>query len=101
RVLEERLRSSLLQRLETARRRLVDLEQRRCFRLPLERIRELERRVDESSERLQRSTRQRLLQLQDRLQGQAARLEGLSPLNVLGRGYSLTRKEVDQLVVRG
>ena len=35
-----------------------------------------------------------------RLEAQAARLESLSPLNVLSRGYSLTRKEADQAVVR-
>jgi exodeoxyribonuclease VII large subunit len=68
--------------------------------LPLERVRDLERRIDDWAERLQRSSRQRLVQLRDRLQSQAARLESLSPLNVLGRGYSLTRKEADQTVVR-
>jgi exodeoxyribonuclease VII large subunit len=35
-----------------------------------------------------------------RLEAQAARLESLSPLNVLARGYSLTRTESDGVVVR-
>ena len=41
-----------------------------------------------------------MLQIRDRLQAQAARLETLSPLNVLARGYSLTRREADETVVR-
>jgi exodeoxyribonuclease VII large subunit len=34
------------------------------------------------------------------LASHAARLETLSPLNVLSRGYSLTRREADQVIVR-
>jgi exodeoxyribonuclease VII large subunit len=100
RTVEGQLRTLLLQRLEMGRARLDDLAQRRCFRLPLEPLREQERRLDEWSERLQRAVRQRLVHAQERLQAQAGRLETLSPLNVLGRGYSLTRRLVDQVVVR-
>jgi exodeoxyribonuclease VII large subunit len=97
---DNRLRDLLLQRLDLARRRLDDLGQRRAFRLPLERIRDQERRLDEWAERLGRAVRQRLGVARERLQAQAARLETLSPLNVLGRGYSLTRRQTDQAVVR-
>jgi exodeoxyribonuclease VII large subunit len=95
-----RLRDELLHRVELARRRLDNLAQSRAFRLPLERVRDQERRLDEWGERLGRAVRQKLNTARERLQGQAARLETLSPLNVLGRGYSLTRTEVDQTVVR-
>jgi exodeoxyribonuclease VII large subunit len=97
---ETRLRDLLLRRLDLARARLADLERRRCFRLPLERVRELERRLDEWHERLQRALRQRLSDLRQRLEALAGRLETLSPLHVLGRGYSLTRTECDGVVVR-
>jgi exodeoxyribonuclease VII large subunit len=97
---ETRLRDLLLRRLDLARARLTDLMRRRCFRLPLEPIRDLERRLDEWHERLQRSLRQRLAELRQRLEAQTARLESLSPLNVLARGYSLTRTEGDGAVVR-
>jgi exodeoxyribonuclease VII large subunit len=100
RTLEGQLRGLLVKRLEWARTRLADLEQRRCFRLPLERIREEESRLDDWSSRLHRAMRQRVAQLQQRLEAGAARLETLSPLNVLGRGYSLTRRENDQVVLR-
>jgi exodeoxyribonuclease VII large subunit len=97
---ETRLRDELLRRVELARRRLDNLAQSRAFRLPLERVRDQERRLDEWGERLGRAIHQKLNTARERLQGQAARLETLSPLNVLGRGYSLTRTEVDQTVVR-
>jgi exodeoxyribonuclease VII large subunit len=100
RACEGQLRTLLLRRLEMGRKRLLDLANRRVFRLPLERIREQERRLDECGERLGRAARQRLVRWRDRLSAQAARLETLSPLNVLGRGYSLTRKESDQAVIR-
>jgi exodeoxyribonuclease VII large subunit len=87
-------------RVERARQRLDGVCQRRCFRLPLEGIHDLERRLDESADRLARGAKQRLTREQQRLEATAARLELLSPLNVLGRGYSLTRKVADQAVVR-
>jgi exodeoxyribonuclease VII large subunit len=98
--LEGRLRSLLLRNLESARTRLDELANRRCFRTPLEPIREQERRLDEWAERLRRAGRLRLDAARQRLEAQAARLESLSPLNVLGRGYSLTRREDDGAVVR-
>jgi exodeoxyribonuclease VII large subunit len=100
RALATQLRALLWQHLQSAHRRLDDLAQRRSLRLPVEHIRDHERRLDETAERLQRGTKQRLIQLSERLQAQAARLESLSPLNVLGRGYSLTRRETDEIVVR-
>lgn len=98
--IQERMRYLLLQRLDGCKNRLDGLAERRALRLPLERVRELERRLDEGGERLHRAANQRLEQLRERLQGQAARLETLSPLNVLGRGYSLTRREADRAVIR-
>jgi exodeoxyribonuclease VII large subunit len=98
--IEGRLRTLLAQRLDSARTRLHDLAQRRIFRLPLESIRERERKLDDCAERLQRALRQRLTMVRDRLEAKAAQLETLSPLNVLGRGYSLTRRQADGVVVR-
>jgi exodeoxyribonuclease VII large subunit len=97
---ETRLREALVRRLEAARERLDGLAQRQAFRLPLERVRESERRLDEWAERLARAARQRLALARQRVESYAARLDTLSPLNVLGRGYSLTRREADQVLVR-
>jgi exodeoxyribonuclease VII large subunit len=99
-LMESNLRSLVLQRLERARHRLEDTAARRCFRLPLELVHDPERRLDDLAERLGRVVNQRLCLFRDRLEAQTARLETLSPLNVLSRGYSLTRREADQTVVR-
>jgi exodeoxyribonuclease VII large subunit len=98
--LEGKLRALLLRRFELARGRVADLAGRRAFRLPMERIRDQERRLDDWTERLGRAVRQQLARARERVAGQAARLESLSPLNVLSRGYSLTRREADEAVVR-
>jgi exodeoxyribonuclease VII large subunit len=95
-----RMRDLLAGRLETARNRWQDLISRRVFAEPLERIRERERRLDDMETRLERGMRQRLEQAKRLTDAWTARLETLSPLNVLARGYSLTRRESDKSVVR-
>ncbi len=97
---EARLRGALLGRLEQAKQRIDDLAGRHAFRLPLERIRDREQRLDDWGERLRRAVKQRLVSARERLEAEAGRLESLSPLNVLSRGYSLTRSEADGTVVR-
>jgi exodeoxyribonuclease VII large subunit len=94
-----RLKELLRQKAERAQARLDDLARHRCFRLPLERTRDEERMLDDLGDRLRRAGRQRLDRWQQQLESCAGRLEGLSPLNVLARGYSLTRKEADLAIV--
>src|SRR5579875_2775445 len=97
--LESRFRTDLRRRLDLAQSRLKELADRPCFRRPLERIRQEEERLDEYNEYLQRAFQRRLEQLDEQLRGLAARLESLSPLNVLARGYSLTRKEGETVLL--
>src|SRR5262249_60723554 len=92
--------AQLRQRLQQAQTKLDDLAARRCVRVPLDRLREEERRLDDWADRARRALRQRLELARQRLEGLAARLESVSPLNVLSRGYSLTRTEADGAVVR-
>jgi exodeoxyribonuclease VII large subunit len=68
--------------------------------LPLENVRALEQRLDDWAERLRRAVRQRVQAAGERVAASAAQLESLSPLNVLRRGYTLTRNETDQTLVR-
>lgn len=96
----QRMAHQLERRLHLARERLEALAQRRVLRQPLERIRDQERRLDEVVERLLRATRQRVTQGQAVVEATAARLDALSPLQVLGRGYSLTRTAEGRHVIR-
>jgi exodeoxyribonuclease VII large subunit len=97
--LEDRLRTLLLRRLEATRTRLDELASRPCLRRPLDRLREAERQIDEWSSRLDRAVQVRLEQARQRLENLTGRLENLSPLKVLGRGYSLTRRLEDLAVL--
>jgi exodeoxyribonuclease VII large subunit len=99
-ALRTRLHDCVAGRLQFVRQRLADLAARRVFRLPLEPIRELERRLDERAERLRRAVQTRLARAHGQVEAAAGRLESLSPLNVLARGYSLTRTEATMAVLR-
>lgn len=87
-------------KVKVLRQRLDDLAGRRVLRLPLERTRELERRLDDIEQRMRLAYRRRLEREGARLAALAGQLDSLSPLNVLARGYSLTRNRADQRVVR-
>jgi len=95
-----RLGELLVRRLERSRELVQELAGRRPFRYPLERIHDFDQKLDGWFERLERAIVQRLTQVRQRFHAQTAQLESLSPLNVLARGYSLTRVESDQTVVR-
>ena len=95
-----RLRELLWGRLAAAQQLLAGIGECRVFRRPLERIHDWQQRLDALDERLQRAGRRRLERCQHLLEGAAGRLETLSPLNVLGRGYSLSRRATDLQVIR-
>ena len=95
-----RLRDLVRARLATGNDRLRDLSQRRVFRLPLEPIRERERDLDERGDRLLRAMQQRVQLAWKGLEARADQLESLSPLKVLGRGYSVARTLPERHVIR-
>lgn len=86
-----RLREGIERRLQFAKQSVDQFASRPALRRPLQRLRDLEQRLDETSERLNRAASQRIRKANEKLGALAARLETLSPLNVLSRGYSLTR----------
>jgi len=97
--LATRLKFALTNRLTMTRDRLDRIADRPAFRRPLDRVQNLGQTLDIMTERLERAARQRLERHQRELAAVAARLESLSPLNILQRGYSLTRT-VEGKVVR-
>jgi exodeoxyribonuclease VII large subunit len=95
---QKRLGGGLVRKLDLARRRLTDLANRRVLRLPLDRVCERERRLDELTKRLERSGRRRVQHGREKADAIGARLHAVSPLNILARGYSVTQTEAGALV---
>jgi exodeoxyribonuclease VII large subunit len=95
-----RLATSIRHRLAVARHRLEGLSHRHVLRRPKDRFHELGRVVDELSHRATRSLVQIQAECRGRLNTLGARLDNLSPLAVLERGYSLTSRLDDPVLVR-
>lgn len=98
--LRQRMLAALRNRLMASRRRVEMLAGRPVFRWPLARVQERARRVDELETRCHRAAHTRVERARARIEALAGRLETLSPLAVLGRGYSLTQRETDGRIVR-
>ncbi|MBA4066615.1 MAG: exodeoxyribonuclease VII large subunit [Isosphaera sp.] len=96
--LRTRLSEAVAHRLELARQRVEQFAARPALRRPLQRVRDLEQRLDGLAGRLHRAAGQRVARTGVELAALAARLETLSPLNVLTRGYSLTHTADGTLV---
>ncbi len=95
-----RLRAALAAIASRSRSRLEAVARHPVFRRPFQRINELARRLDELDVRAATAARRQLQLLRQRIDDMAGRLDALSPLAVLGRGYSLTRRVSDGQVVR-
>jgi exodeoxyribonuclease VII large subunit len=100
RTKEQRLSDLLFAKLQSQQQRLRSVMQRRVFQFPLERLHNQEQRLDGWDERLLRAMKTRLQKAQQKIETVAGKLESLSPLNVLARGYSLTRMLPKKEIVR-
>jgi exodeoxyribonuclease VII large subunit len=94
-----RLKSSLVAQWSSAKRHLDSVASRRVLTHPLDRIHDRARQLDEWSLAMSAAIRRRARRCRDSLSALAARLESLSPLQVLSRGYSVTQT-ADGAVVR-
>lgn len=94
-----RMISALQGRAVAARQRLTNLAERRAFRRPLELLHDRAQRLDELLARAGRSLKHRLAMERRRLEGWSGKLESLSPLQVLSRGYSVTQRADDGTLV--
>jgi exodeoxyribonuclease VII large subunit len=97
---QRRLTSTLRQRAVAARSRLVQLARSRVLRSPKAMLFDLSHRLDDLESQAARAIRRRIVRESDRLKATAARLESLSPLAVLARGYSVTTQAADRTIIR-
>jgi exodeoxyribonuclease VII large subunit len=98
--LGDRLRAVLPRALARQRERAEGLTQQFRARSPLELIRATLLRLGQSRERLAQQQRNRNQTWRTRVEHRLAQLRGLSPLAILGRGYSVARRLSDGRILR-
>ena len=93
-----RMRNVLEAKIEHGRARLNALAESRAFRDPYVGLRDRERMLDELQQRVNRAIRFRMDRAHDQIANRAGKLESLSPLQVLSRGYSITQRPDGSIV---
>lgn len=100
RGVKNRMSEAMLRRVSQARQRVDQAAGRPVFRRPLERIQTMEQRLNDLASRLDRAAKTRRDRAKEKVDALGARLETLSPLHVLQRGYSLTHLAAGRKLVR-
>ncbi|MCH8840666.1 MAG: exodeoxyribonuclease VII large subunit [Planctomycetes bacterium] len=90
RSLHTRLQTALKSQATTLRSRLDALASRPALARPFDTVHNLSRQIDDFAGRLHAAANIGLRDKQSRLAAVSGKLETLSPLSVLGRGYSVT-----------
>jgi exodeoxyribonuclease VII large subunit len=98
-VLQRRIVSNLRAQAASARRHLDQLSRSRVLRNPRALIYDLSQRLDDLDNQGRRAIRRRLKHSGDQLAALACRADALSPLAVLGRGYSMTMRNDNGKVI--
>jgi exodeoxyribonuclease VII large subunit len=97
---EQRLRHAAQRRVAWLRARYEGVAAQRPFRRPFDLIHDRSRRIDELSTHAQRSLHRIVQDRESRLARLAGKIESLSPLAVLARGYTITQNAGTGAVVR-
>jgi exodeoxyribonuclease VII large subunit len=101
RSLRERLQNALVVRTANLRSRVDSIASRPAFARPLDGVHNLSRQADDLANRLHGAMKVQLRDQQSRLAAIGGKLDTLSPLGVLGRGYSLTHDQASgQLITK-
>ena len=98
--LNTRLLQSLTGKLRLSKERLVRVANSYVMRQPFDRLRRWQQRLDEFAQRLNINITHALNTEREKLSGIAGKLESLSPLNVLKRGYTITTRLEDNKSLR-
>jgi len=88
--IKARLLQVLCNKILLIRSRLEGIKSRLSLKRQIDNILRLQQRLDEIAQRLDFAGKHTMEMRRERLLGLANRLEGISPLKVLGRGYSVT-----------
>ncbi len=100
----EKLRTRQLQALSSKLRlskdRLLRITNSYAIKQPFDRLHRWQQKLDEFSQRLNLNITHALSTEKDKLSGFAGKLESLSPLNVLRRGYSITTHKDNNISLR-
>jgi len=89
---EARLRDAVTSRISQSRQYVKQFADRPGLRRPMDRVLQAASKLDERTARMNRAAQVLLARGQEKLAAATQQLEALSPLNVLTRGYSLTRR---------
>ena len=87
-----RLLQSLTGKLRLSKEKLVRIANSYAMKKPFDRLNRWQQRLDEFAQRLNLNITHALNTEREKLSGIAGKLESLSPLNVLKRGYAITTK---------
>jgi exodeoxyribonuclease VII large subunit len=100
RAYQQRLRHAAQRRVAWLRARYDGVAAQRLFRRPFDLVHERSRQLDELEAHGHRSMRRLMHDYESRLARLAGKVESLSPLAVLARGYTITQNAVTRKVVR-
>lgn len=92
------LQNAMHQRLYQQERRLANLKPRLVQRSPDRKLAQADHQLQQLQARLQQAIQQRLGSAKNNLAMQAGRLDSVSPLNVLARGYSITKSKQGKVI---
>jgi len=98
--IKARLIQSLYTKIKTSRTTLLRVEHSFPFKKPFDRIHRVQQILDEKMQRLNLLCSHIVRLEKERLTGFANRLESVSPLKVLKRGYSITTALHDDIPIK-
>lgn len=95
---DSRMAQSVLHRLEQAQRQLKQLSDKRVLTDPMAFVQDRRLQLDYEQERLTAACRSHWEREERRFAAAASKLDVLSPLKVLGRGYAMARTESGEIL---
>lgn len=93
-----RMKKSLVNKLESCRTQLQKIQTRNVFRQPYDRINQYRLRLDNDFKHLFKSNEMILKDKKSEFQMLAGKLDALSPLKVLNRGYSVVKDSEGKII---